>query len=155
MAYTSPIIPSAANIYNNQQPYPYPAQAAPAGMYYQPPYQQQVPSFQITKVNGENGAKAFQMPPNSSIILLDESNPKVYIKETDGASYPKLSVYKLVPDDDLIRTEAEIKDENDKSKEQIKKLEERIAVLERFVTNSKAIAAKNEAKAKEKESKSK
>ena len=152
MAYTSPIIPSAANIYNNQQPYPYPTQAAPAGMYYQPPYQQ---SFQITKVNGENGAKAFQMPPNSSIILLDESNPKVYIKETDGASYPKLSVYKLVPDEDLIRTEAEIKDKNDKSKEQIKKLEERIAVLERFVTNSKAIAAKNEAKAKEKESKSK
>ena len=147
MAYTSPIIPSAANIYNNQQPYPYPAQAAPAGMYYQPPYQQ---SFQITKVNGENGAKAFQMPPNSSIILLDESNPKVYIKETDGASYPKLSVYKLVPD-----TDTEIKDNEDKSKEQIKKLEERIAVLERFVTNSKAIAAKNEAKAKEKESKSK
>jgi hypothetical protein len=116
-------------------------------MYYQPPYQQ---SFQITKVNGENGAKAFQMPPNSSIILLDESSPKVYIKETDGASYPKLSVYKLVPD-----TDTEIKDENDKSKERIKKLEERIAVLERFVTNSKAIAAKNEAKAKEKESKSK
>lgn len=145
MAYNSPIIPSA-NVYN-QGTYPYPAQAAPAGMYYQPPYQQ---SFQITKVNGENGAKAFQMPPNSSIILLDESNPKVYIKETDGASYPKLSVYKLVPD-----TDAEIKDENDKSKDQIKKLEERIAVLERFVTNSKAIQAKNEAKAKEKETKSK
>lgn len=150
MAYNSPIIPNA-NVYN-QQTYPYPAQVAPAGMYYQPPYQQ---SFQITKVNGENGAKAFQMPPNSSIILLDESSPKVYIKETDGASYPKLSVYKLVPDDELIRTDAEIKDENDKSKEQIKKLEERIAVLERFVTNSKAIAAKNEAKQKEKENKSK
>ena len=145
MAYTSPIIPSA-NVYN-QQTYPYPAQAAPAGMYYQPPYQQ---SFQITKVNGENGAKAFQMPPNSSIILLDESNPKVYIKETDGASYPKLSVYKLVPDTD------EKKEEEEKvSEDQIKKLEERIAVLERFVTNSKAIAAKNEAKAKEKETKSK
>lgn len=145
MAYNSPIIPSA-NVYN-QQTYPYPAQAAPAGMYYQPPYQQ---SFQITKVNGENGAKAFQMPPNSSIILLDESNPKVYIKETDGASYPKLSVYKLVPDTD------EKKEEEEKvSEDQIKKLEERIAVLERFVTNSKAIAAKNEAKAKEKENKSK
>lgn len=145
MAYNSPIIPSA-NVYN-QGTYPYPAQAAPAGMYYQPPYQQ---SFQITKVNGENGAKAFQMPPNSSIILLDESSPKVYIKETDGASYPKLSVYKLVPDTD------EKKEEEEKvSEDQIKKLEERIAVLERFVTNSKAIAAKNEAKQKEKENKSK
>lgn len=145
MAYNSPIIPNGG-VYN-QQTYPYPAQSAPVNMYYQPPYQQ---SFQITKVNGENGAKAFQMPPNSSIILLDESNPKVYIKETDGASYPKLSVYKLVPDTD------EKKEEEEKvSEDQIKKLEERIAVLERFVTNSKAIAAKNEAKAKEKESKSK
>lgn len=141
MAYStqSPIIP---NGYYQNQYYP--------GMQPQPMYQQQVPSFQITKVNGENGAKAFQMPPNSSIILLDESNPKVYIKETDGASYPKLSVYKLVPDTD------EKKEEEEKvSEDQIKKLEERIAVLERFVTNSKAIAAKNEAKAKEKENKSK
>lgn len=141
MAYNtqSPIIP---NGYYQNQYYP--------SMQPQPIYQQQVPSFQITKVNGENGAKAFQMPPNSSIILLDESNPKVYIKETDGASYPKLSVYKLVPDTD------EKKEEDEKvSEDQIKKLEERIAVLERFVTNSKAIAAKNEAKAKEKETKSK
>ena len=141
MAYNTqtPIIP---NGYYQNQYYP--------SMQPQPIYQQQVPSFQITKVNGENGAKAFQMPPNSSIILLDESNPKVYIKETDGASYPKLSVYKLVPDTD------EKKEEEEKvSEDQIKKLEERIAVLERFVTNSKAIAAKNEAKAKEKESKSK
>lgn len=141
MAYNtqSPIIP---NGYYQNQYYP--------SMQPQPIYQQQVPSFQITKVNGENGAKAFQMPPNSSIILLDESNPKVYIKETDGASYPKLSVYKLVPD-----TDEKKEDEEKVSEDQIKKLEERIAVLERFVTNSKAIAAKNEAKAKEKESKSK
>lgn len=136
MAYNtqSPIIP---NGYYQNQYYP--------SMQPQPIYQQQVPSFQITKVNGENGAKAFQMPPNSSIILLDESNPKVYIKETDGASYPKLSVYKLVPD-----TDEKKEDEEKVSEDQIKKLEERIAVLERFVTNSKAIAAKNEAKAKEK-----
>ena len=141
MAYSAqtPIIP---NGYYQNQYYP--------SMQPQPIYQQQVPSFQITKVNGENGAKAFQMPPNSSIILLDESNPKVYIKETDGASYPKLSVYKLVPD-----TDEKKEDEEKVSEDQIKKLEERIAVLERFVTNSKAIAAKNEAKAKEKESKSK
>jgi hypothetical protein len=141
MAYNTqtPIIP---NGYYQNQYYP--------SMQPQPIYQQQVPSFQITKVNGENGAKAFQMPPNSSIILLDESSPKVYIKETDGASYPKLSVYKLVPDTDKKKEEEEKVSEN-----QIKKLEERIAVLERFVTNSKSIAAKNEAKQKEKESKSK
>ena len=139
MAYTSPIIPSAANIYNNQQPYPYPTQAAPAGMYYQPPYQQ---SFQITRVNGENGAKAFQMPPNSSIILLDESKAKVYIKETDGASYPKLSCYKLVPEEEEVKESADME-------KQFKAIDDRVKVLERWVLNSKKVLKEEQDKEKE------
>ena len=123
MAYNtqSPIIP---NGYYQNQYYP--------GMQPQPIYQQQVPSFQITKVNGENGAKAFQMPPNSSIILLDESNPKVYIKETDGASYPKLSKYKLVPDDD-----DSLPEDKGVVEKQLKDVEDRLKVVEKWVLNSK------------------
>ena len=30
---------------------------------------------QITRVNGRNGADAFRMAPNSSILLLDENDP--------------------------------------------------------------------------------
>ena len=127
MAYNSPIIPSA-NVYN-QGTYPYSAQAAPAGMYYQPPYQS---PMQITVVNGDNGARAFQMPPNSSIILLDESRRKVFIKETDGASYPKLSKYKLVPDDD-----DSLPEDKGVVEKQLKDVEDRLKVVEKWVLNSK------------------
>lgn len=52
---------------------------------------------QIIKVNGENGARAYQMPPNSSALLLDESEPIVWLKQTDGAGYPTLTPYKIEP----------------------------------------------------------
>ena len=42
------------------------------------------------------GAQAYQMAANSSVILLDASSPVVYIKRTDGAGSPSIAVYKLV-----------------------------------------------------------
>ena len=52
---------------------------------------------QIIKVNGANGANAFQLSPNSSILLLDESAPRLFLKQTDGAGYPTITAYKLEP----------------------------------------------------------
>lgn len=52
---------------------------------------------QIIKVNGENGAMAYQMPANSSALLLDESEPIVWLKQTDGAGYPTITPYKIEP----------------------------------------------------------
>ena len=48
-------------------------------------------------MNGKNGAEAFQMPPNSSIILLDESAPLIWLKMTDGAGYPTITPYRIEP----------------------------------------------------------
>ena len=53
--------------------------------------------MQVVRVNGKNGAEAFQMPPNSSILLLDETAPIVWLKMTDGAGYPTLSPYDITP----------------------------------------------------------
>ena len=53
--------------------------------------------YEVVKVNGENGAQAFQMAPNSSILLLDETAPIVWLKTTDGAGYPTLSPYSITP----------------------------------------------------------
>jgi len=54
--------------------------------------------YQVIRVNGENGAKAYNnMPPNSSVLLLDETCPRVFLKQTDGASYPSIVAYKLEP----------------------------------------------------------
>ena len=62
-------------------------------MQYQPPAQ---PS-QVTRVNGENGARAYQLGPNSSALLLDESGTIVWLVITDGAGYKTVSPYDITP----------------------------------------------------------
>lgn len=52
---------------------------------------------EVTRVSGENGAKAYQLPPNSSVLLLDETAPIVWLKTTDGAGYPTVSAYSITP----------------------------------------------------------
>lgn len=57
----------------------------------------QVPGVQVTKVSGENGARAYQMGPNSSALLLDESGLMVWLCTTDGAGYKTVSAYDITP----------------------------------------------------------
>lgn len=52
---------------------------------------------QVIKVHGEDGAKAYAMQPNSSVLLLDETTARLFLKQTDGAGYPSISSYKLEP----------------------------------------------------------
>lgn len=52
---------------------------------------------EIVKVNGENGARAYQLAPNSSVLLLDETNPIVWLVQTDGAGYKTVSPYSITP----------------------------------------------------------
>lgn len=67
----------------------------------QQPMQQSMPQAggpqQITKVNGENGARAYQLMPNSSALLLDENNPIVWLAQTDGAGYKTVTPYSISP----------------------------------------------------------
>ena len=58
---------------------------------------QQTMPQQIIKVNGENGARAYQMMPNSSVLLLDENNPIVWLAQTDGAGYKTVTPYNITP----------------------------------------------------------
>ena len=55
------------------------------------PQQQQqsfAPHYEIVKVNGEAGARAFSMAPNSSLFLADATNPNIiWLVQTDGAGY--------------------------------------------------------------------
>ena len=53
-----------------------------------PNYTRQNLHYEIVKVNGEAGAKAFQMAPNSSLFLADATNPNlIWLVQTDGAGY--------------------------------------------------------------------
>lgn len=67
----------------------------------QQPYQNQMQSppkrMDVIKVSGENGAKAFQLAPNSSVLLLDETAPIVWLKTTDGAGYPSIKPFEITP----------------------------------------------------------
>lgn len=85
------------NFYNNY-PNPMPWQ-------YQNLYQNRLEAMQqahaaryeITRVNGKNGAEALQLPPNSSVLLLDETAPIVWLAQTDGAGYKTTTPYAITP----------------------------------------------------------
>lgn len=73
---------------NYQQALP---QAAP-----QQPAQVQAPSTinqGLLWVQGEAGAKAYLMAPNTTVLLMDSENERFYIKSTDGAGMPNLRVF--------------------------------------------------------------
>lgn len=53
--------------------------------------------YQVVRVNGENGARMYQLPPNSSALLIDENEPLVYLVTTDGAGYKTISTYSIKP----------------------------------------------------------
>lgn len=55
------------------------------------------PQQEVVRVNGKDGAEAYRMAPNSSVLLLDETKPLVWLKTTDGAGYPSLTAYEITP----------------------------------------------------------
>ena len=56
-----------------------------------------LPRYEVIQVNGENGVNAFQMGPNSSVLLLDTSAPIVWLVQTDGAGYKSKVPYDITP----------------------------------------------------------
>ena len=67
--------------------------------YMQPiqPVQQMIQPTQVVRVNGENGARAYQIGANSSALLLDESGLMVWLVVSDGAGYKTVTPYDITP----------------------------------------------------------
>ena len=62
------------------------------------PYMQSVqPQQQVVRVNGENGARSYQLGANSSAMLLDESGLMVWLITSDGAGYKTVTPYDITP----------------------------------------------------------
>lgn len=55
------------------------------------------PAQQVVRVNGEPGARAYQIGANSSALLLDESGTMVWLVTSDGAGYRSVSAYDITP----------------------------------------------------------
>lgn len=92
--------------------------------------QQMMNKVEVVKVSGKPGAEAYNLAPNSSILLLDETAPIVWLKTTDGAGYPTVTPYSITP----YQPEPPIDAKN---------LEERIKRLEEII-NAKSDAWQNE-----------
>lgn len=65
--------------------------AAPAGM--QPTQQA------LIRVTGYEGAKAYQMAPNSVVALFDGNQDVFFVKSTDGAGFPTIKAFAFTPID--------------------------------------------------------
>lgn len=74
----------------------------------------------VPEVNGMNGANAYQIGANSSVLLLDTNLPIVYLKQTDGGGYATVTAFDLVAHKDAeTRNMEDIKSRLDRLEELI------------------------------------
>ena len=78
-----------------QSPYTQPAQNPYMDRlaHMQPPQ----PRDGLIRVTGMDGARAYQMPPNSAVALFDGGQDVFYVKTTDGAGFPTIRAYSFQP----------------------------------------------------------
>lgn len=85
--------------------------------------------YEIIHVSGKAGAEAFKMLPNSNALLLDDTQPIVWLSKTDGTG-----IHTLIPYD--------IKEHVEEAKSEYSTLEQRLNELERrlsiYESNSSA-----------------
>lgn len=86
MPYQNPFLPQSFAPY---QPQGY-MTAGTSPMLAQQQQQQAIHGF--VYVTGLEGAKAYQMPPNSEMPLFDSTGDVMYIKTTDGAGFPTITI---------------------------------------------------------------
>lgn len=79
---TSPQSPQGFNGYQGQMPQ------------MEPQPQQGKPSLQVPWVNGEVGAQAYLIAPNSTVLLMDSDNPIFYIKTSDLSGKAAIKAFK-------------------------------------------------------------
>lgn len=56
------------------------------------PFPQQI-TQNLIRVNGIEGAKAYQMSANSTVALFDTNEDLMYVKTTDGAGFPIIRTF--------------------------------------------------------------
>ena len=67
----------------------------------QPIQQQQSRQNNIIWVKGKENARSMQLPPNSTVILLDNEVGKFYIKTTDDIGLGKLRIFSYIEEPDI------------------------------------------------------
>lgn len=96
-------------------------------------YPNTIKKTEIIHVNGQNGAQAFQMMPNSQALLLDDTAPIVWLAQTDGAGYKTVTPYSITP----YQPEPEI---------DLKEIDKRLTKIEEVISNAKSNASSSSKK---------
>ena len=88
----------------------------------------------LIRVTGYEGAKAYQMMPNSTVALFDGNEDLMYIKTTDGAGFATIKTFKFEPHDAAPQTSGEFisRSEFDDFRNEVKEY------VEQFIPKSKS-----------------
>lgn len=101
--------------------------------------QQQQAQQQVVRkvdfVGGYDGAKTFQMPNNSSSILMDNSEPIFYMVSTDNAGMRDIKAFKFEAIDITPKAQQPLDTSNFVTKEDLEKIIEQINDLKGCVLN--------------------
>ena len=65
--------------------------------YYQPPSTTAQPVDGLVSVTGIEGARAYQLPPNSKMALFDADSDVFYVKTTDAGGFPTVRSFSFTP----------------------------------------------------------
>lgn len=96
-----------------------------------PNYAGQQSNNQIIFVQGETGAKAYQIPINSTVLLMSSEANEFFIKSTDQAGFPTIKKYRFteVTQANTGQTTEQIKNQNFVTREEFEALKNEIKQL--------------------------
>ena len=87
----------------------------------------------LISVTGIEGAKAYQIPPDSKVALFDSNDDVMYVKSTDAGGYPTIRTFRFTP------VEAEAAPTPDYvTRDEFRELADRIGSLEDAARPAKA-----------------
>lgn len=92
----------------------------------------------LIRVTGIEGAKAFQMPPNSVAALFDDANDIFYVKSTDGAGFPTIRIFDFYEHKEEAPIQQQpINAENFATKQELQTLQSQIEEMKGMILNGK------------------
>lgn len=98
----------------------------------------QQPVNGLTRVTGMEGAKAYQMPPNSVVALFDDSYDIMYVKSTDGAGFPTIRIFDFYEHKEETPVQKQsVNFENFATKQELQTLQSQIEEVKGMISNGK------------------
>lgn len=96
-----------------------------------PNYAGQQSNNQIIFVQGETGAKAYQIPINSTVLLMSSEANEFFIKSADQAGFPTIKKYRFteVTQPKTTEQEQQVKTQNFVTREEFEALKNEIKQL--------------------------